>query len=200
LWKKIVKVQDPSNRALFFCSTYMHIGNRENTPFSEAKWLHGAAPKDLAFGLFKITRLKNRMVSTELTNNGWIRSLPSLDTPSLLEEYTTLYTSLTSIQLTNDSDVIVWRWTADGKYSVKLAYECQFRGAFTFFPAEKVWKAYTALKCNFFAWLVLHNKALIADNMSKRNWPCNPSYSLCFCLPKTTDHLLTNCNYVEALW
>jgi hypothetical protein len=182
LWKKIVKVQDPSNRALFFCSTYMHIGNRENTPFSEAKWLHGAAPKDLAFGLFKITRLKNRMVSTELTNNGWIRSLPSLDTPSLLEEYTTLYTSLTSIQLTNDSDVIVWRWTADGKYSVKLAYECQFRGAFTFFPAEKVWKAYTALKCNFLHGLCFttrHSLLTICPKETGRATHLTPSVSVC---------------------
>jgi hypothetical protein len=64
-WKKILKVHDASNRALFFCSTYMHVGNGLNTPFWEAKWLHGAAPKDFALGLFKMARFKNRSVATE---------------------------------------------------------------------------------------------------------------------------------------
>jgi hypothetical protein len=140
------------------------------------------------------------MVSTELTNNNWIRSLPSINTPALLEEFTTLFTTISSIHLTDQHDTIVWRWTADGKYSVKSAYDCQFRGAFTFFPATEVWKAHTAPKCKFYAWLVLHNRALTADNMSRKNWPCNPTCSLCYYMPETSEHLLNKCNYVEALW
>jgi hypothetical protein len=53
-------------------------------------------------------------------------------------------------------------------------------------------------KCKFFAWLI--NKASTADNLAKKNWPCNPICHLCFCQPETTKHLFSECNYTEALW
>ncbi|GJN06929.1 hypothetical protein PR202_ga24706 [Eleusine coracana subsp. coracana] len=34
----------------------------------------------------------------------------------------------------------------------------------------------------------------------KRNWPCNVNCSLCYCMPETTPHLLTECNFTEAVW
>jgi hypothetical protein len=51
-----------------------------------------------------------------------------------------------------------------------------------------------------FAWLALLNKAPTADNLLKKNWPCNPSCTLCFCLPESCDHLLTECNFMEEVW
>jgi hypothetical protein len=68
------------------------------------------------------------------------------------------------------------------------------------FPTTNVWKANTEPKCKFFAWLVLHNKALIADNMLKKNWERNPTCPLCYCLPETADRLFSKCNFAEALW
>jgi hypothetical protein len=68
------------------------------------------------------------------------------------------------------------------------------------FPAAEIWKAHTEPKCKFFAWLILHNKAPTANNLAKKNWPCNPICPLCFCQAKTTKHLLLKCNYIEALW
>jgi hypothetical protein len=51
-WKNIVKMQDPVDRALFSSSTYISIGNGRNTPFWEAKWLHGTSPEELVPYLF----------------------------------------------------------------------------------------------------------------------------------------------------
>jgi hypothetical protein len=64
------------------------------------------------------------------------------------------------------------------------AYECQFKGSMTFFPATDVWKANTEHKCKFFAWIILHNKALTVDNMLKKKRDCDPMCSLCFCIRK----------------
>jgi hypothetical protein len=52
----------------------------------------------------------------------------------------------------------------------------------------------------FFAWLVLHNKALNSDNMVRKNWPCDPNCQLYFCQPERDKHLLIDCNYAEATW
>jgi hypothetical protein len=34
----------------------------------------------------------------------------------------------------------------------------------------------------------------------KKNWSCDPSCPLCFCVQETNDHLLTECNFSEAVW
>jgi hypothetical protein len=46
----------------------------------------------------------------------------------------------------------------------------------------------------------MYNKALTADNMAMKNWSCDPTCALCFCMLETTDNLLTECNFTEALW
>jgi hypothetical protein len=118
----------------------------------------------------------------------------------LLEEYVTLFMMLSTVTLHSEHDENVWRWMANGKYSVKSAYECQFNGAMAYFPTLDMWKGRAEPKYNFFAWLALHNKTPAADNMEKKNWPCNLTCPLCYCQPETADHLLTECNCTEALW
>lgn len=104
------------------------------------------------------------------------------------------------VSLTEQKDVIYWKWTADGQYSVASAYECQFLGAMTSLLATDIWIAATKPRCKFFACLVLHNRVLTADNMTKRNWSCNLTCPLCYSEQETVAHLTTECNYTEALW
>jgi hypothetical protein len=68
-WKNIFQITDTTDRALFFNSTIIHIGNGNDTPFYEARWVHGAAPKDLAPGLYQIARYKKRSVYDEFKNS-----------------------------------------------------------------------------------------------------------------------------------
>jgi hypothetical protein len=105
-WKHLLKVQDHTNRHLFFCSTTMQVGSGKNTPFWESKWLDGQAPKDLAPNVFKIARFKNRSVHTELHNLNWIRNLQEISNVVQLEEFTILFMALSSIELTQESDKI----------------------------------------------------------------------------------------------
>jgi hypothetical protein len=46
----------------------------------------------------------------------------------------------------------------------------------------------------------MHNMALTADNLVKKNWPANPVCPLCFCQYEIAAHLLYECNFMEALW
>jgi hypothetical protein len=65
--------QDPTDRALFFSSTYIQVGDGRNTPFWKAKWLNAAALKDIVSNLYKMARMKNMIVSVELHNHSWIK-------------------------------------------------------------------------------------------------------------------------------
>jgi hypothetical protein len=162
--------------------------------------LQGSSPKDMAPNLYKNARFKNRSGHSELTNHNWIRNLGVIGSAQLLDEFVLLYLAITSVTLTDQRDEITWRWTSNGKYSVASAYDCQFIGSMTSLPPTDIWTAATEPKCNFFTWLVMHDKAPTADNLSKKNWPCNPTCPLCFCQPETAGHLLSQCNFYEALW
>jgi hypothetical protein len=36
--------------------------------------------------------------------------------------------------------------------------------------------------------------------MLKWNWDYNPSCHFCLCMPETSDHLFSQCNYTKATW
>jgi hypothetical protein len=90
-----------------------------------------------------------------------------------------LFMVLESVSLSDQEDSITWRWKANGSYLVASAYECQFLGAMINFLAADIWRAKCVQKCKFFAWLILYDKTLTAENMLKKGWPCNHICSLC---------------------
>jgi hypothetical protein len=45
-------------------------------------------------------------------------------------------------------DSILWKWTADGAYSTRLAYRIQFGGSYGPFRFGLIWKAHAENKCN----------------------------------------------------
>jgi hypothetical protein len=199
-WKHLLRITDHIDRNLFFSSTVVHIGDGRNTLFWEARWLQGAAPKDLASNLFKLARFKHRNVYTELQNLNWIKNLGQLDTADLMHEFILLFMAISAVNLSDQKDKIFWKWTSNAKYTVASAYNCQFLGAMPSFPAPVIWTASSDADSKFFVWLVLHNRVLTAENMAKRRWPCDPKCSFCLYIDETTEHILTKCNYMEAAW
>jgi hypothetical protein len=150
--------------------------------------------------MYSVARFKFRDVSTEVTNDNWIRNLKEVNTPIQLEEFTLLFMALSSVSLNDQKDSITWKWIANGKFSVASTYNCQFLGSMVFFSPSAIWRATYEPKCRFFGWLAMHNKVLTADNMLKKNWTCDPVCQLYSCLEESTPHLLTRCNYSEATW
>jgi hypothetical protein len=59
-WKHLLIIQNPTDRALFFSSTYIQVGDGQNTPFWEAKWVNAVAPKEIAPNIFKHARFKKK--------------------------------------------------------------------------------------------------------------------------------------------
>jgi hypothetical protein len=111
-----------------------------------------------------------------------------------------LFTFLNDIFRNEENDTIVWKWMSSSEYFATSAYEIQFLGASTTFKASAVWKANTETKCFFFAWLALLRNIPTVDNLMRKSWPCDPNCSLCYCILETGDHLLTECNFFEAVW
>uniref|UniRef100_K4AIK2 Uncharacterized protein n=1 Tax=Setaria italica TaxID=4555 RepID=K4AIK2_SETIT len=68
-----------------------------------------------------------------------------------MAEFITLWELVHDVQFNEDEDQIEWKWMASGSYTLKSAYEAQFRGSFTTFEASDIWRAYTEAKHKFFA-------------------------------------------------
>jgi hypothetical protein len=163
----LLKITDPLDRHLFLFSTIIQIGDGKSTPFWEARWLRGLAPKELAPNLFLIARFKRRTVQQEQRNNNWIRNLQHISTTEQLVEFTLLFMAISSTELSNKKDSTSWKWSANGKFSVASAYDCQFAGSMTTFLAPDVWSAFSEPRRKFFVWLVIHDRVLTANNMIK---------------------------------
>lgn len=102
-----------------------------------------------------------------------------MNTADQIAEFVILWDKLQHIQLTNTSDTIAWRWTANGLYSSKSAYQIQFQGSYCSFNAEALWTASAEGKHKLFAWLLVQDRILTADRLLARNWNCDPVYILC---------------------
>jgi hypothetical protein len=47
--------------------------------------------------------------------------------------------ALSLVELSQEKDIVQWRWTSDGDFSVASAYSCQLQGSIVQFPAEDLW-------------------------------------------------------------
>ena len=137
------------------------------------------------------------MVQKALQDNRWISHITPLLTPQKINEYVSLWEVVGQIQL---EDSIYWRWTSDGEYTAKSAYNIQFQGAFNKLKLMPIWKAKAEPKCRFFAWTLLHKKILTANNLPKRHWPHDPICKLCGCEPETPTHLCKDCFFSKQVW
>ena len=188
------------DKQLLRASTYVTVGNGKLAKFWESAWISGRAPRDLAPNLYKLAWRKNITVRDDLEDDKWTRGLWRMSTAEEIAEFVSLWFLVQNVQLTDSEDEIRWKWTADGNYTAKSAYNIQFSGAYCTFDAKAIWRAKTEGKHRFFAWLLVQNKLLTADKLIKRNWQCNPTCPLCDQAPETAQHLCLNCVYAQEVW
>ena len=81
--------------------------------------------------LFKWAWRKNKTVKEELHNQNWTRGLWRMQTVEEMASFVQLWDLVQSVQLSDQQDQITWRWTSDGIYTTKSAYNAQFLGSFS---------------------------------------------------------------------
>ena len=191
-------------RAFSAAAIYSEVGNGAATLFWTDRWLHGQSIADLAprlFATISVRRRKKRTVQEALTNQAWIFDIQGALTVGVLIEYLHLWDILFDFQLHPDSeDKHIWRFSADGQYSAKLAYEGFFLGSTRFGPWEKVWNTWAPPKCRFFMWLVAHKRCWTSDRLARRGLPHPTRCLMCDQATETIDHLLVHCIFAREYW
>jgi hypothetical protein len=105
---------------------------------------------DLAPSLYPLAWRKKRLVRDDVTNHNWTRGLWRMESAKQMAEFIHLWDLVQQAQLSNQGNRIEWKWTANGKYSDKLAYLIQFRGSYCTFNAKSISKAHAEGKHIFF--------------------------------------------------
>lgn len=92
------------------------------------------------------------------------------------------------------------KWTQNGIYTAKSAYEAQFQGTIISTNFQPLWIAEAEPKQRFLGWLILHQKILTSDNLLIRHWPCDWICSLCTDAFEDTNHLAKECSFTNSVW
>ncbi|PUZ58470.1 hypothetical protein GQ55_5G511600 [Panicum hallii var. hallii] len=139
----------------FQAATTITVGNGSTTSFWHCGWFRGQRPIDFAPNLFSISRKKNRMLGDALRNNNWTKDL-NFHYPSFslqhLQEFVNLWKATQTISLNAESqDEITWKFTANGNYSARSAYNAQFIGSTITNFDTLFWRTWAPASCKLFS-------------------------------------------------
>jgi len=123
-----------------------------------------------------------------------------MSTATEISEFIFLWEVVQGVHFSDVPDLITWKWTANGLYSSKSAYEVQFSGSYCTFNAQAIWKAKTEGKHRFFTWMLVQGKIQTADNLIMKGIQCDPICSLCHQDSETASHLCLHCSFAQQVW
>lgn len=116
-------------------------------------------------------------------------------------EYLHLWDTLEAVQLhAEQEDAVRWRWTADGQYTAKSAYQMLHKGRTSLQGAELIWKTWAPLRVKLFLWLACRRRILTADRRRRRGLEAHDTCFMCDQSNETADHLLASCSVAKEVW
>lgn len=116
-----------------------------------------------------------------------------------MDQWNSLVFLLQGVQLTDCADGPVWILDSSGLYATKSFYTHINWGGVATPIWEKFWKIKVPHRFLVFVWLVIHNKILTRDNLSKRQ--VVEDISCLFCSEaETVNHLLCECIVADVTW
>lgn len=106
---------------------------------------------------------------------------------------------LATFKLEQRSDRALWRWSPDGRFTVKSTYATLIDEGLRDARASKIWRLPLSLKVKVFCWLVLKRRTPTLDNLIKRGRTGDANCVLCRTEEETVDHLFSRCVFTKFL-
>jgi hypothetical protein len=96
-----------------------------------------------------------------------------------IAEFLDLWEATADMNLHEQQDMIVWRWTSDGKYSAKSAYKMLHTGSIPFRGHSLIWKTWAPLKVKIFLWLSFRKRHWTNDRCARHGLEAREEGYLC---------------------
>ncbi|CAL5027772.1 unnamed protein product [Urochloa decumbens] len=191
------------------CMQYGVPGNGDRALFWTDNWVDGKPICDLAPTLVTLVapiRKKTRTVSQALAlvGNGtprWVRDITGGLSVGAVIEYLHFWEWLRHTQLTPGvEDMVRWRWTSSGQFTVQSAYQALQLGRTAFHGADRIWKAWAPLRIKLFFWLASKGRIWTADRRRRRGLDAHDTCLMCDQANETPSHLLVSCPLAKEVW
>ena len=123
---------------------------------------------------------------------GWIPRFVRSFNDSKLDEILCLLNAIQGKKIIeSQEDLMSFKETKDGSFSVKLLFKALDRSENVVFPHNFIWNSWVPTKVSFFAWEASWDKVLTLDHLKKGRALANKCF-LCG-EEEMVDHLLVHC-------
>jgi len=197
-WANLPIAPSKEVQAFFDASTYTILENGRSTAFWTGRWIQGKAVKDLAPSLLEFVSqrdIKTTTVAEGLAGRAWVRQISGgITTPAILD-YLRLWDLVSQTQLSDSDYRLIWRWTADGKYTPKSAYQALLTASHPIPGCSRIWATWAPLRVKIFLWLAIRGRHWTADRRRRHGLPADDHCYLCDQDPETIDNIIASCSY-----
>ncbi len=115
-------------------------------------------------------------------------------------EFGHLRSVVDNVLLSDGSDVVNWKWTSSGRFSVSSAYSFLIFDGVEDRSTQLFWPLKIPLSIKIFLWLAARNRLLTADQLLRRGWLGPSVCFLCMANAERIDHILFDCPFATSLW
>lgn len=202
-WSQLPIRTCPQVREFFRASTYRIVGNGHRTLFWKDRWINGKSVCDIAPCLYSLVPANVRRwqsVSSALHDRAWATSITGGMSAQACIDYLRLWHTLAAVELNDQPDRTVWRWTANGVYTARSAYSMLHAGSVGFRGHQLIWKAWAPLKIKIFIWLAFRRRHWTADRRRRHGLDAPEHCFLCDQEEETIDRLIAVCPFTREVW
>ena len=166
--------------------------------FWEDRWIDGEDVATIAPYLHqKITQRVRRTLTVRqgLHDRRWVRCISGGLSVLELTDYLHLWVAVVDIHLGNEPDKTIWRWTPDGCYTAKSAYNMMHSGSIKMPGHRLIWKTWALLRVKIFLWLAMKRRHWTDDRRARHGLEARELCYLCDQGQEIIDHIIAVCPF-----
>lgn len=193
-WKGVLNFRD-----IYELGINRIVNNGQEIPFWLDRWIGECSLYCLYPNLFQIASNQAITVAEAFpASSSLTLSFNKQLTGVLLLEWHQLRQSI-SFTYKVEYDLITWRWTANGLFTVHSLYKWLEFGGIKNSYFNTIWKAKIPLKIKVFLWLLKQDRVLTKSNLIHRGWQGDPACLFCGAV-EISNHLFITCPYTKSIW
>ncbi|KAF7843689.1 reverse transcriptase [Senna tora] len=174
--------------------TIWRIGNGKTINLWHDNWLDSGPLRNHLIGPLNKNEETTKLET--LTQN-W----PPINIPFLHEHASREIASIFISLAPNTEDILAWKFSKDGDFSIKSAYNSTFPpNQTTNTNLSWIWKTDSHPRENHFLWQTYHKGIPTAKKLNSINCLPSPICRLCNSSEETIIHLLRDCNIIKPIW
>lgn len=134
-----------------------------------------------------------------MMDRAWAKCIVGGLSTQAIIDFIHLWNTVSAIQLNDETDKTIWRWSANGTYTTKSAYRMLHVGSSPFLGHNLVWKTWAPLKVKIFLWLALRRRHWTADRRKRHGLDAQDHCYLCDQVEESIDHIIATCSYSRGV-